>query len=578
MVAVSKNMIAITRREFDPIEMEVFSNRLLSITEDMGSALIRSSFSTNIKERKDCSVGLFDAAGRCIAQASHLPMHLGSLWGSTLAVLRHIDAAAIRDGDVFMCNDSYLANGTHQPDIAIVTPVFWDGDLKFFAANVGHHADVGGTVPGSIYGGAKSIFEEGIRIPVIRICRAGKLDTDLLNLVAHNTREPEDRELDIKAQIATNSRGRGMLEDLIAQTGIAKVERAVDDLLEYTERRARNRIAALPDGSYNGSSTMDDDGMGGDPIAIQATVTVAGDRLSIDFEGSARQARGAMNLPDSALKATAYYAVKVALDPNIPPNSGFFNVVEVTAPLGTIVNPKFPGAVGARSITGNKVAGAILSAFSTFLPPHRAMAASHDAVPAMVFSGERKDHKGTYVYLETMAGGNGARHDHDGMEAIHVHVTNTSNLPIEALENEYGLLVQEYALVEDSGGAGIYRGGMGLARQIQSLEDGVVFSARAENHVVSAPGIFGGAAGSHASITYNIGLPNQKSLDSKVAYLVMKKGDSIRLETAGGGGFGPPSGRSVKTLAEDLRGGKVSREAALRDYGEQLVIEALAKT
>ena len=215
----------------DPIAMEVFANRLLSITEDMGNTLIRSSFSTNIKERKDCSVALFDAAGRLIAQASHIPLHLGSLLGSVRAVLAHTRAEAMRDGDAFICNDPYLANGTHMPDISIITPVFVDGVVRFLAANVGHHSDVGGPVPGSISGRARSVFEEGIRLPVIRIKRAGELDEDLLRLIAHNTRDPDERTLDLKVQIATNERGGRLARALTDRMGWPAVETAIADLL-----------------------------------------------------------------------------------------------------------------------------------------------------------------------------------------------------------------------------------------------------------------------------------------------------------------------------------------------------------
>ena len=232
----------------DPIAMEVFSNRLLSITEDMGSTLIRSSFSTNIKERKDCSVGLFDAAGRLIAQASHIPLHLGSLLGSVQAVLARHDVARMRDGDAFVLNDPYLAGGTHMPDISIVTPVFIDGAVRAFAANVGHHSDVGGPVPGSISGRARSIFEEGLRLPVIRLVRGGALDEDLLALIAHNSRDPDERSLDLRVQVATNARGVTLMRELVGRMGLAAVTEAVDDLLAYTARRLRNRIRDMADG------------------------------------------------------------------------------------------------------------------------------------------------------------------------------------------------------------------------------------------------------------------------------------------------------------------------------------------
>src|SRR5687767_10008063 len=247
----------------DPIAMEVFSNRLLSITEEMSNTLVRSSFSTNIKERRDCSVALFDGHGRLIAQVTQSPLHLGSLAGGVDAVLRACPADAMRDGDAFICNDPYLANGTHLPDITIVTPVFQEGRVEFFTANIGHHSDIGGPVPGSIAGGSRSIFEEGLRLPVIRIVREGVLDADLLNLIASNTRDPEERALDLRVQIATNERGAQAARGLVRQMGLTTVRQAIEDVLAYTRRRMARRVADLTDGEYTFTNHLDDDGMGG---------------------------------------------------------------------------------------------------------------------------------------------------------------------------------------------------------------------------------------------------------------------------------------------------------------------------
>ena len=564
-------------RVLDPIAMEVFSNRLLSITEDMSNTLIRSSFSTNIKERRDCSVALFDGRGRLIAQGTQIPLHLGSLSGGVDAVLRACPTEKMREGDAFICNDPYLANGTHLPDVTIVTPVFCEGQVEFFAANIGHHSDIGGAVPGSIAGGSRSIFEEGLRLPVIRIVRAGELDVDLLNLIACNTRDPEERSLDLRVQIATNERGAQAARALARQMGLAAVRQAIDDILSYTRRRLRRRIGELKDGEYSFTNHLDDDGMGGDPVPITVTVRVAGDKLHVDFAGSGPQARGAMNIPLNALQASVYYAVKALLDPELLPNAGLFDAVTIDAPLGTIVNPRPPSAVGARSITCQKVAGAIFGAFRGVLPRERVMASGNDVVPAIVYSGELTRREGYYVYLETLGGGSGARYDSDGMDAVHVHMTNTSNLPVEALENEYPLLVDEYALVTDSGGAGRERGGLGIARQIRAIVPRTIFSVRSDSHTVGVPsGVFGGFDGRRARLVRNPGRPDEELLFSKVARIEMKVGDSMRIETPGGGGYGPPAERALNALAADLRSGKVTRAAAERDYGAEKVAAALA--
>jgi N-methylhydantoinase B len=563
---------------FDAVAMEVFSNRLMSITEDMNNTLVRSSFSTNIKERRDCSVALFDRRGRLIAQGTQIPLHLGSLDGGMAALLQRVPLPQIQEGDAFICNDPYLANGTHLPDITIITPIFWQGQIEFFAANIGHHADVGGAVPGSIAGGSRSIFEEGIRIPVTRICKAGRLDTELLDLIAANTRDPEERKLDLKVQIATNECGLREARQLVVQMGIGTVHSAIEDVISYTRRRMCNRIAQLRAGEYVYTQYLDDDGMGGDPVPITARVRVCGGKLEIDFEGSGQQARGAMNVPLNALQACVYYSIKALLDPELLPNAGLFEAVRIHAPLGSIVNPRPPAAVGARSITCQKVCGAIFGAFRELLPPEHVMASGNDVVPAIVFSGELTRRAGYYVYLETLGGGSGARFDADGMDAVHVHMTNTSNLPVEALENEYPLRVDEYALVEDSGGAGHHRGGMGIARQISALVPGTIFSVRSDSHTVGIPnGVFGGKDGRRARLIQNHGSVDAKALYSKVARVEMAPGDSMRIETPGGAGYGDPRERRIEDIARDLRDGRISRAAAEADYGADRVEAALAQ-
>lgn len=560
----------------DPIAMEVFSNRLLSVTEDIGSTLVRSSFSPNIKERKDCSVALFDGAGRLVAQASHVPLHLASLMGGVKAVLQRYGNGRIRPGDAFICNDPHETGGSHLPDISVINPVVVDGRVRFFAANVGHHSDVGGRVPGSIAGDCRTIFEEGLRLPVMRLVREGEIDDDILELVGLNSRSREERILDLKVQIASNERGVGLLKTLIDRMGDANVTRAIDDLLAYTARRLRNRLAAVPDGTASARSQLDDDGLGGDPVPIKATATIAGDRLILDFAGTGRTARGAMNMVESALQATVYYCVKTAIDPELLPNNGMFEGIEIRTEPGTLVSPDPTSAVGARSISCNMVSRAILAALGELLPKERAMAAGQDVIPATVFSGRNRSGVDSFVYVETVGGGSGARADGDGMDAVHVHMTNTSNLPIEALENEYPLRMVQYAMVEDSGGAGKHRGGLGIARDIMAVEDGVVFSARSDGHEIGAPGIFGGQRGTPGRLWHIHADGSRTVLSSKAAQLELKAGESVRLETPGGGGFGPPAARDPADLACDIRSGKLSEPAARAAYGDDLAERALA--
>lgn len=559
---------------FDPIAMEVFSNRLLSITEEMGSTLVRASFSPNIKERKDCSVALFDAQGRLIAQAAHIPMHLGSLAGGVRATLREYGLDALEDGDAFLCNDPYLAGGTHAPDITVVTPVFCDGSVRFFAANIGHHADVGGSVPGSVSPNARTVFEEGLRIPLVRAVRRGEPVREILAMVAANSREPEDRVVDLNVQIAVNERGRRLVQELVAQMGLAAVERSVADVLAYTERRLRRRIAAVAGARGRFTTHMDDDGLGGDPVPITATVSAEGERLVIDFEGSGPQSRGGYNMPESAMYACVYYCAKTMLDPEIVANEGMFGAIELRSPEGTITRPRFPAAVGMRASTAQRVAGAVIGAFAQMLPPESGMASSNDAMPALVMSGRSRRRAGTYVYIETIGGGAGARWGVDGADGTHVHITNSSNLPAEALENEYPLLVEEYALVPDSGGAGQFRGGLGIAREIRALDDDTFCYASTEGTRIPAAGLRGGGAGGFGRIVADRGTPQERPVPPNQPGAALRAGQSMRVETPGGGGYGPPTQRTPEAIARDLLAGKCSREAVARDHGDALLARA----
>ena len=563
------------RREktFDAVGVEIFNNRVSSIVEEMGANLVRSSFSPNIKERRDCSVALFDATGRAIAQAAHIPIHLGSLKGGVISVLDNFELEQIESGDAFVCNDAYLAGGTHLPDISIITPIFYDREIKFFAACLGHHSDVGGTVPGSISPDASTIFEEGIRIPPIRIVQQHIINDDIMKLIIQNTREPEDRLLDLKVQIATNNLGAIRLNNLIENMGLENLNQAVEDLLAYTDRRTRALISKLKNGEQSFTTWMDDDGLAGEKLPLTATVKVFGDKLELDFTGSGPQSRGAYNIMTTGVMATVAYAIKALLDPELPANEGLFKSISFSAPKGTILNPMFPAAVGARTTTCQKLSGAIFGAFAQLLPIEKTMASCHDVLAGMVFSGKSRKHDGTYVYLETVGGGNGARYNSDGMDGAHCHITNSLNMPVEAVENEYPLLVKEYTLIPNSGGAGEYRGGMGVAREIVILEDGTTFSSRADSYKTSALGHRGGREGGNCRIVLNFDTKEEQVMTPKQRLLTLQTGDSIRMETPGGGGFGKPKDRNQNLLAQDIIDGRITFEIVKKFYGEELLEE-----
>ena len=531
----------------DRVTLEVIGAALLSIAEEMGTALIKSSYSTNIKERQDCSTAIFDARGEVIAQAEHIPMHLGSLLGVVQEILARYPASALAPGDVFISNDPYTGGGTHLPDINLISPVFADGVLFGFVANIAHHADRSADR-------IRTIWDEGLRITPIRLAEAGRIREDVMELLLANFALPDQRRGDFRAQIAANRLGERRLAELIGRYGALTVRAACEASLAYGERKIRAAIASLPDGVWRYADAMDDDGVTPNPIPIVVTITKRGDALALDFSGSGPQCAGDINVVYFALLATVYYALKAVLDPTIPANGGFYRAITVTAPEGSIVNARPPAPVAWRTQTCQRIADVVLGALAQVVP-ERVPAAGNGANCAMVFSGTDPSTGKLYVYLETLAGGAGATVTGDGLDAVQVHVTNTSNLPVEALESEYPLLVAEYALVEGSGGAGRHRGGLGLRRTIEVLGHEARFLGTTERARLAPWGLCGGQPGGRARLVLDPGGPNERDLPPKVWGYPLKPGDRVSIETPGAGGYGPPEERALEQRQEDERDG-----------------------
>lgn len=531
----------------DRITLDVIGAGLLSIAEEMGEALIKSSYSSNIKERQDCSTAIFDARGEVIAQAEHIPMHLGSLLGVVQEILARYPASALAPGDVFISNDPYTGGGTHLPDINLISPVFADGALFGFVANIAHHADRSADR-------IRTIWDEGLRITPIRLAEAGRIREDVMELLLANFALPDQRRGDFRAQIAANRLGERRLAELIGRYGALTVRAACEASLAYGERKIRAAIASLPDGVWRYADAMDDDGVTPNPIAIVVTITKRGAALALDFSGSGPQCAGDINVVYFALLATVYYALKAVLDPTIPANGGFYRAITVTAPEGSIVNARPPAPVAWRTQTCQRIADVVLGALAQVVPG-RVPAAGNGANCAMVFSGTDPSTGKLYVYLETLAGGAGATETGDGLDAVQVHVTNTSNLPVEALESEYPLLVSEYALVEGSGGAGRHRGGLGLRRTIEVLGHEARFLGTTERARLAPWGLCGGQPGGRARLVLDPGGPDERELPPKVWGYPLKPGDRVSIETPGAGGYGPPEERALAQRQEDERDG-----------------------
>jgi N-methylhydantoinase B len=534
----------------DPITVEVIGAALSSIVEETGEALIRASYSTNIKERRDCSTALFNVKGETLCQAEHIPIHLGSFIGIVPQILKQHAVDAMHPGDVFVGNDAYAGGGTHLPDIVLAEPIFVDGRMVAWTVNLAHHSDFADR-------GHAHIYQEGLRIPTIRLYRAGELQKDVLDLILLNCQVPRERLSDLRAQMAANRVGVQRFQALCAKYGSAVVLAAGEALLDYAERKMRAGIAVIPDGTYRFEDVFDNPEIDG-VLPIAVTVTIAGDEMKLHFV-SPPQVRAGINMTYTALLATTYYMVKSVVDPTILPNAGLARPLTVTAPEGTILNCRHPAAVNGRVQTCQRTADVILGALAQAVP-ERVSACTNSSCCVATFSGEMPKDGTIWVYVETMGGGAGARPSKDGLDGVHVHVTNTSNLPVEALELEYPLTLLRYELVDGSGGAGKYRGGMGLRR---------VYRAEADCRVrvdvsrlrSQSWGLLGGLPGAHGRMVPGPGVRfNHDAAE-------LKAGDWFEVVTPGAGGYGPPAGRERAAVARDLAEGVIDVAAARDIYG-----------
>ena len=554
----------------DPITLEIIWNSFRSVTDECFLTLQRSAFSTNIKERHDHSVAVLDSRGRLIVQAENaLPIHLASI-GGLVEILLDKYSGDIAPGDIFIGNDPHVAGGTHLPDINLAAPVFDGETLIAFICNIAHHADVGGAVRGSMSGGLTEIYQEGLRIPVIRLYRKGELARDTLDLLLLNMRLPAERRGDLNAQIASCRLGIQRIEHLILRFGIRLLLDAFEQIIERSRMRIRNAIGALPDGEWSYADMMDDDGVAAQDVLIKLTIRKTGQGLVFDFTGSDPQVPGNINLTANAVRSSVCYVLKALLDPDMPNNEGVFQAFEIVAPVASIVNCRAPGSVALRANTCQRVVDIVLGAMSAVLP-ERIIASANGANTSMVFAGEDPTTGSPYVYLETLGGGMGGRNDRDGKDGVQVHITNTSNLPVEAIEMEYPLRVEEYSLVVDSGGAGRWRGGLGLRRVVRPVGHVCEFSGAGERFRRGPPGIFGGEAGKAGAFMLLRADGSMENLPGKLTSLILHPGDAVAVETPGAGGYGSPKERSREKLAEDLCSGKFTRRCIENHYGSDML-------
>jgi N-methylhydantoinase B len=520
----------------DPISVEIMKNLFASVAEEMGVRLQRAAYSPNIKERCDFSCAFFDADGRLIAQAEHIPVHLGAM---PLSVQACLQAITFSPGDVAIVNDPYQG-GTHLPDITLVSPVFVDTseglNLLGFVANRAHHADVGGMSAGSMPL-AEELYQEGLIIPPLRLVHGGIINQDVWRLLLANVRTPDERAGDLHAQLAANRTGIERMVGLVDRYGISRVKEDMDDLLQYSEHMTRRLLQKIPDGTYRYQDALDDDGLTAEPVTICVSVTISGDEASVDFTGTDAQRRGSINaVYPITLSATAY-VFRCLLGLDIPGNSGCLVPIRVIAPEGTVVNARRPAAVAGGNVeTAQRIVDVVLGALAQACP-ERVPAASQGTMNNVTIGGWDQDRQQPFAYYETIGGGMGARPTGDGASAIHSHMTNTMNTPVEALEYAYPFRVTRYAVRQESGGNGRHRGGDGICRDLEILGRANV-TILSERRSKGPYGLDGGQPGKPGRNRL-LRDGQTRELPGK-CHIEVQAGEVLKIETPGGGGYGEP--------------------------------------
>jgi N-methylhydantoinase B len=543
--------------KFDPTTLEIYRALYTSVAEEMGTALRRTAFSPNIKERRDYSCAVFDSAGRVIAQGDHMPVHLGSMPMAVAAALREVE---IGPGDVVAVNDPF-AGGTHLPDVTLVMGVFGNdqtrrhGDAEtgrqvtpsprrrvspsprplFYVANRAHHADIGGATPGSM-GIATDVYGEGVRIPPIRIMRAGEVCEDVMKLILTNVRGSDERQADFEAQIGSLKTGEMRLLEIVERRGEKEAREYARHLISYSSRMMRATIAAIPNGTYEAEDALDDDGISDDEIPIRVRITIKGEHATVDFTGSCPQVAGAVNAVEAITVSAVSYCFRCLIGGDVPASAGLIEPIDVIAPKGTVVNALPPSSVAGGNVeTSQRIVDVVFKALSQAIPA-RIPAASQGTMNNLTIGGIDPRTGREFSYYETVAGGMGARPELDGMNATHTHMTNSLNTPAEALEYAYPLRIREYRIRKHSGGKGKYKGGDGAIREIETLAP-VRVALLSDRRKLAPYGLEGGADGERGRAFIIRRDGRREELTSKGSWH-LETGDRVRIETPGGGGYG----------------------------------------
>ena len=539
----------------DPITLEVVRNKLDGITNEMQSTLLRSSFSPIVKEGLDASASLFTLGGETLSQALAVPIHLATLIPVIESLLREFPLEQAKQGDLYILNDPYLG-GTHLPDIALMMPVFHGGEPIALSAAMTHHQDVGGMTPGSVPTHATEIYQEGIRIPPLKLRDGDVMNDTFLKMMRQNVRMADSFEGDLNAQIAACTVGARRLAELARSHGREALTAMFAALLDRSERMTRARLSEIPDGTYCYTEHLDNDGVDMDrPVRIQVAVTIDGDDFHCDFTGTSDQVKGPFNCVPSGTAAATCFALRAVTDPTIATNGGCFRPLRLTLPEGSIVNPREPAPVNARTATIKRIASCVLGALKEVVPD-KVPADSGNELLILMLGGQRGN-GANYVVGDIVASGSGASHRSDGVDMIETDATNCMNLPVEALEMDVPIRVNRFGLRPGSGGAGKHRGGLGCIREYEVLRGDVTVTYRGERHAAPAAGSHGGAPGAVAAAVVHRADGRTETVPSKHVF-TLSPGDRLTIETAGGGGYGDPADRDPAQTKDDQRNGKLS--------------------
>jgi N-methylhydantoinase B len=557
-----------SRLQIDAVDLEVVKASLSGIVQEMQNSLFRTGYSTIVRESQDASCALMNASGEVVAQHVVLPLHIGAFPACCGAVIKEF-GNEIAEGDAFLINHPYEGGSPHAPDTAVISPVFWSGGLIGFCGSIAHKSDIGGPVPGSCSGQARETFNEGLHLPAVRYQRRFEPCPDIERIIAANSRTPELVLGDIRGQLGADRLGEKRLGELIGKYGRDKILACWDRLFELSEARLRQSFVEWKDGRFEAERFVDDDGIElNTPVRIHVVVEKSGDRLHFDFSGSADQTRGPANVRPPLVQAACGYCLISLIDPAMYVCQGLLKAFTVKAREASVLNPRFPAPVNTYNPTVHALVDAVYDALSNIVPDK--VRADGSGSRSIILGGRDTSKKNSYVQYEIIAGGAGARASRDGASGITVNQSNAMIAPVEIIESEFPTRLLRFELIRDSGGAGRFRGGLGIRREYLNLED-ARFSIRSMKHVIPPNGCAGGGTGRPGDIWINPDTKEAKRLPTRYADYPLRQGDIFRLDAPGGGGHGDPLTREPQQVLDDLREGNITAEAAERDYGVVMV-------